>query len=150
MNTQLSEYNKVKVVISKPCYIRIPSYAVHDRIKGQRRDNGGMNSLLSDSVPPTRPQSTRGTGNVDCCRRSCPPLVFRGDQEKNNNTRYQLANQVCIKRGITVPPSLSHPSLSPVPAPMPPVPVGTHPYRLPLIAAAQGVCVTRSSPFAAP
>ncbi len=36
------------------------------------------------------------TGNADYYRRSCPPWEFRGNQ-KNNNTRYQLANQVCIK-----------------------------------------------------
>ena len=57
----------------------------------------GEQRLFSDSVLPTKPQPTRVTGNVDCYRRSCPPLVVSGVIRKNNNTRYQLANRVCVK-----------------------------------------------------
>jgi hypothetical protein len=48
-----------------------------------------MNGLLSDSVPPTRPQSTRVTGNVDYYRRSCPPLEVQGQRGKTTRATSQ-------------------------------------------------------------
>jgi hypothetical protein len=91
-------------------------YAMH-ACRG--RGTTGTNYPFPDPDPSIRPQSTRKTGTVGCYKHSC-----YGSEPGIKHRAYRLANPADGRRGTTVPPSPSHPSLSPFPAPMPPVPLG--------------------------